>query len=145
MFVSIDEQIAVGLVSVSADASAELMEFGQTVAIGIIDEDGIGVGDIESALDDRGCEENISAMLDKIQHDLFQPILWHLPVSDDDAGFGDNPLESGGDMMHVLDTVIDKENLAIAVEFPKDGVSNQCIIPTHNAGFNRHPFFRCRF
>ena len=92
VFVAIDEQIAVGLVSVTTDPTAQLMKLGQAIAIGFIDEHRIGIRDVQTAFDDRGRQKDIGSMLDEVEHDLFESMLGHLTMSDHDAGFGCNPL-----------------------------------------------------
>ena len=41
------------------DPAAQLVEIGQPKAIGAVDDDGVGIGNIEAALDDRGANEHV--------------------------------------------------------------------------------------
>ncbi len=47
-----NEEVGVGLLSAASDPSAQLVQLRQAEEIRPIDDDGIGVGDIESGLDD---------------------------------------------------------------------------------------------
>ena len=73
---------------VAADAAAQLMQIGQAVAIGLVDEDRVGVGNVQPALDDRRGQQHVEAVVDEIDHHLFQLALGHLAVADGDAGLG---------------------------------------------------------
>ena len=138
MLVPIDQQIAVGLVAVSSDSASQLVQFGQPIAIGIVDEHGVGIGDIEPAFDDGCRQQDIGAVLDKIEHDLLEPVLLHLTVSDDDPRFGRDPLKFCRDVVHVFDAIVDKVDLAVAIEFAEDCVADHRIVPSDHPRFDRH-------
>ena len=57
----IEQQVAVRAVLVAADASAELVQVGQAVPVGLVDENRVGVGNVEAALDDRGGHQHVEA------------------------------------------------------------------------------------
>src|SRR5205823_494083 len=54
-----EKEIRVGLVFVTAHPAAELVEVTQPEAVRAIDDDGVGVWDVDAALDDRGGNEDI--------------------------------------------------------------------------------------
>src|SRR5262245_47334885 len=56
-FVIVQEQVGVGPVLVPSDAAAQLVQICQAVVVGLVDENGVGVGNIQSAFDDRGGNE----------------------------------------------------------------------------------------
>ena len=68
----------------AADAAAQLVQVGQAVVVGLVDEDGVGVGDVQAALDDRRRHQDVGFAADERDHRLFQLVLAHLPVADDD-------------------------------------------------------------
>ena len=53
------QQVAVRPVFVAADAAAELVHVGQAVLVGLMDEDRVGVGDVEPAFDDRRADQHV--------------------------------------------------------------------------------------
>jgi hypothetical protein len=69
---------------VASHAAAKLVQVGQAVAVGVVDEDRVRVGNVEAALDDRRGEQNIRLAAHEPQHDVFQFALGHLPVADVD-------------------------------------------------------------
>ena len=52
-----DEQVRIGAAIGAADASAQLVELAEAVAVGAIDDDGVGERDVEAVLDDGGGDE----------------------------------------------------------------------------------------
>ncbi len=52
-----DKEIAVGAAVAAAYAATELVELGKAVAVGAIDDDGVGEGDVEAVFDDAGGDE----------------------------------------------------------------------------------------
>lgn len=131
-----DEEVAVGAVFVTTDASPKLMEIGESVAFGFVDEDSIGFGDVESAFDDRCGDEDIEVACHEGDHDLFEFVFRELSVGDADGGFGDDSLELIGEGFDVVDLVVDEVDLTTAVEFAHDGGADQLIVHTTDAGFD---------
>src|SRR5581483_1279276 len=66
------KEIGVGLVFVTSHAAAELVEVAQAETVGAVDDDGVGVGNIEAAFNDRGRQEDIKLAVDKCGHDFFE-------------------------------------------------------------------------
>ncbi len=44
---------------VAADPAAELVQVGQAVLVGLVDEDRVDVGDVQAALDDRRRDQDV--------------------------------------------------------------------------------------
>ena len=68
------------------DPSAELVKLREPEPVGLVDDDGVDVGDVQSALDDGGADEDVEPALVEVQHHFFQLPGRHLPVADADAG-----------------------------------------------------------
>ncbi len=64
----IDQQVAIRPVLVTADAAAKLVQIGQAVSIGFVDEDRVGVGNIEPAFHDRRGQQNVELVIHEIEH-----------------------------------------------------------------------------
>ena len=65
----------------SADAAAQLMDLRQAESIGAIDDDGIGGGHVDAALDDGRADEEVEAAMIEIEHQLLELALAHLAVA----------------------------------------------------------------
>ena len=57
--VRLEQQVGVGPVLVAADPAAELVQVGQAVLVGLVDEDRVDVGDVQAALDDRRRDQDV--------------------------------------------------------------------------------------
>ena len=55
------EQVGVGPVLVPPDAAAKLVQLGQAEAVGVVDEDRVGVGDVQARLDDRRADQHVGS------------------------------------------------------------------------------------
>ena len=78
---------------VPPDAAAKLVQVGQAVAVGLVDEDRVGVGNVEAAFDDRRRQQDVGLAADELEHHLFQLVLGHLAVADVDPGLGHDLLQ----------------------------------------------------
>src|SRR3990172_2470628 len=121
----VEQQVGIGSMFVPADPAAELVQVRQSVTIRIIDENGVGVRYIEAAFDDGSGDQDVRAVPYEVEHGLFQLVLVHLAVGDEDARLGDDLLELAGDELNGVDAVVHEENLAVSIEFTDDGVPNQ--------------------
>ena len=113
----IDQQVAIGPMLVAAHAAAQLVQVGQAVAVGLVDEDRVGVGNVEPALDDRRGQQQVELVVDEVEHHLFQLPFGHLAVADADAGLGHDLPQPPGEVFDVVDAVVDEEDLPAAVQF----------------------------
>ena len=136
-----DEQIGVGAAIGTADAAAQLVEFAEPVAIGSVDQHGIGERDVEAVFDDGGGDQHIVLVVHEGQHDALELGFAHLAVADDDARAGHQFLDARGDLVDGFDAVVDEVDLAAAFEFELDRRANDLFIELGNHGLNGHAVF----
>ncbi len=129
---------------VAPHAAAKLVQVGQPVAVGLVDEDRVGVGNVEAALDDRRGQQHVVAAVDEAEHHLFEIVLVHLPVSDGQPRLGDDLPQPPRDDLDVLDAIVDEEYLPVAVQFAQHGVADQLGVEAGDAGFDGQAVFRRR-
>ena len=141
VLIRIQEEVAIGPVDVTAHAAAKLVQIGQAVAVGLVDENGVGVGDVQAALDDRRRQQNVETVGHEVQHDLLQLVLGHLAVADADAGLGHDLAEPLGERLDVLYAVVDEVDLPLPVKLPQHGLPDQFGIEARDAGFHRQAVF----
>src|SRR5690606_28420974 len=61
------QEVGIRLVLVTAHAAAKLVKLTESKAVGAINDDGVGVRDIEPAFDDGGGEKNIGLTIHKLR------------------------------------------------------------------------------
>ena len=123
----------------AADTAAELVEIGQAVMIRLVDEDRVGVGDVEPALDDRRRQEDLRPPLDEVDHHVLELGLREPAVADADRGVGDELLDPVGHEVDVVDPIVDEEHLAAAGQFAVDGMADHRRIPSRHARLHGQP------
>ena len=114
------EQVGIASLSSSTHATPELVQLGEAVALGAIDNQRVGVGDIEPGFDDGRRHQNVEASLPKIHHDPLQVSLPHLPVGDRHAGLRNQLLNPRSHTVDAGDPVVHKKDLAFAQKLPSN-------------------------
>src|SRR5260370_1080745 len=122
-------------------SAAELIELREAVAVGAVDDDGVGERDIEAILDDAGGDEDVVLVIHKGEHDAFEFGLGKLAVADDDAGARHQLTNPGGDLVDGFDAVVDEVDLASALEFHLDGGADELLVELPDDGLDGHTVF----
>ena len=131
------QQIGVGLMLVTPHPTAQLIEIAQAEPIGAIDDDGVGVRDIQAAFDDRRREQHVGLAVDKPRHHLLQVIAVQLPVPDHDARVRDQRLELSRNRLDGHDPVVQEKDLAAPVQLALDGVADHAFVVLRDDGLHR--------
>src|SRR4051794_34090244 len=105
----------------SPDPAAELIKVRQAEAIGAIDDDGVGIRNIEAALDDRGADQDVYLSGNKPAHDGFQFVRVHLAVAEFHPGARAKIRDFLAHFLDRLDAVVEEINLALPIELAVDG------------------------
>ena len=140
-----NEQIGVGAAIGAAHAAAQLVELAEAVAIGAIDEDGIGERNVEAVFNDGGGDEHVEFVTHEGEHDSLELVLAHLAVADGDARGGDQFLNARGDFVDGFDAIVDEVDLAAALQLHLDGGADDLFIELGDDGLNGHAIFGRRF
>ena len=138
------QQVGVGPAVGAADAAAQLVELGQAVAVGAVDEQRVGARDVEAVLDDRGGDQHVGAPLDEGEHHSLELGLRHLAVGDDDPGLGHQALDHARQRVDRLDAVVDEEDLAAARQLVADRRGDHVGRELDDRGLDREPVARRR-
>ena len=80
-------EVAVSLLSLAPDSSAELMQLCETEILWINDDDRIRPEEIDPIFYDRRREEDIIVSFLEGMDTILDLFTWHLTMSDDDSGF----------------------------------------------------------
>ena len=95
-----EHEVGVGLGGRAAYAALQLVHLGEAQTLGVLDDERVGVGVVDAALDDGGGHEHVQLAGGELLHHLLQLLLGHLPV-----GHADPRLPGGG--MHAIDRLVD--------------------------------------
>ncbi len=129
-----DEQVAVGAPVRAPDAAAELVQLREPEVVGAIHEHRVRVRHVEPRLDDHRRHEHIDLAGDEPPHHLFEVALAHLAVRDGDARARREAPDVVRDADDGLDSVVDEEDLAAAIELARDSLLDQPLVPRLDEG-----------
>ena len=104
------------------------MKVAQAEVLCRIDEDGIGIRNVNAALNDGSGQKHIIIVVHKTKNYLFQILRFHLSMSDSYPTVGNMPKNERFQFLQVLYTVIYKEHLSIATHFKVNRLSNDFFV-----------------
>ncbi len=137
-----DQQIRVGALAGSANASAELVELRQPEGVGAVDDHRVRGRDVDSALDDRGAEQQLVPLLHEVVHHLFELSHPHLPMRNANGDLRNELFELSLHRADRLDPVVDEEDLASSLDFPLDRLANLRHVELDHEGADRPAILR---
>ena len=82
------QEVGVGPLAAAADPAPQLVQLGQAVHVGAVDDEGVRVGNVQAVFHDRGGDQDVELPLPEVDHDLFQLVLVHLAVGHRDPRLG---------------------------------------------------------
>ena len=135
-FVPLVHKECIGSPVGTAHTSSELVELGQAHLVRVVDDHGVGVGNIQTCLNDGGGDKYINFTVDEAIHDLFQLMLVHLAVGKRYVGLRDQFCHAVGDLIYIVDPVVDVIDLTASGDFPADCLPDHLLIVLHNIGLN---------
>ena len=131
---------------VAPDPAAKLMQLGQAEPVGIVDDDRIGIGNIDAGFDNRRAEQNVRIAGDEANHRVFEFVLGHLAVSDVDFDgcIVEYLPQFVGKMLDGLDAVVQVKDLAVAAGLQQNRLANRFIPEAADFCHNRTAVHRRR-
>ena len=141
-FIPLIHQIRIRNAIASAHASAQLIQLRKPHAVGILNDDGIRIGNIHPRFDNCCADQNINLAADEIAHNAFQLSLRHLPMRIGHICIRHKPLHPEGLLADGFYTIIEIINLSAAADFPVNSLTNKFGVIFHHIGLNGMPFLR---
>ena len=142
VFVRTVGEIGIGVPGGASYPPPELMQLGQAEPVGIFNNQGIGVWNVQAGFNDGGAYQNLDFALGHGLHDLAQSFLAHLTVSYSHPQAGDPTLEGTGAFVNGFRPIVQIVNLAAPFHLPADGVIQHSGIVLHHKGLHRIPVGR---
>ncbi len=104
-----------------------------------VDEDGVGVRDVEARLDDVGRHQHVVLPLHEFHHPLLQLLRVHLAVGVGDPGVGHEPQHQVAHGLDVFDAVVDEKHLPVSLQLLAHGIPDQHLVEHVQLGLHRLP------
>ena len=127
----------------SSHPPAELVQLGKSHVLRFGNDQGVGVGDVQSGLNNGGGHENIDLAVHKLVHDPLQLSLIHLTVCVGKGGLRHQLFQPGGDICNVVDPVVDIIHLSAPGQFSADRLPDHLLIVFAYKGLDGQPVLRC--
>ena len=138
------QQVGIGKVIGTPHPAPHLVELRQAKSIRIINNNRVGVGNIQPAFDNAGSQQNIVLALVELHHDTLQLCLRHLAVGNLNHCIRHDFLQLQLHLLNGFHPVVDKINLSPPLQLPVDGVPDDAVAVFHNVGLHREAFLRRR-
>ena len=124
----VEQHVGIGAGFRAPHAATQLVQFGQAVVIGLVDENGVGGWNIKPALDDGGGDEDVSLAVEEANHRILQFVAVHLAMRHHHAGLRHDFAQPFSELVDVLHPGVDEENLPITVKLAEYRVADQAFV-----------------
>ena len=131
--------MAKGFAVGASDPSPQLVQVAEPKLVRLVDQNRVGVRDVNAAFDDGGRHQHVEGAVDEARHHIFEVFAFHLAVADANACVGNEALNHARDFLDVAHTVVDEVHLASAAEFVGDGVSDHFFVEARDDGVDGVP------
>ncbi len=108
----------------------------------MVDDQGVGVGDVQAGFDDGGAEQQVGLAMHEAEHDLLQFMLAHLAVPDGDLRLRHQLRQQFGPLADGLDPVVDEEDLPAPAQLAHDRLADQLFGEAGDKGLDRQTVHR---
>src|SRR5665647_1956123 len=120
-----------------ANSSTQLVKFTQTEILGIIDNDRVGIRDIQTRFNYCGCNKYIKITVHKVKHHFFKLRAFHLTMTNDCTNTRTKPIYQQFNFIDIRYPVIYKESLSTAGNLVIDSVTDYLLIKNTHLSINR--------
>ena len=133
------EEVGVGGDVRAADPAADLVELAEPEGVGPLDDQRVGLRDVDARLDDRGRDEHVGVAGEERVHALLEIALAHLAVGDEEPEPGAELAELLAHLLDRLDAVVEVERLAAAPVLPLERLLDHVLVVLPHGRPDRTP------
>jgi hypothetical protein len=133
------EEVGVPALPATPDPAAQLVQLSQTEQVAALDDQRVGVGDVQPGLDDRGAHQDVVLALPEALDELLELVLVQLPVRGDDPRLGDELPEPPGRLLDRRHPVVHVEDLPVAQQLAADRGGDLLVVVAADVGQDRVP------
>ena len=138
-----DEQVAEGFFVAAPHAAAHLVEVAKAEVLRVVDDHGVGIGDVKAILDKSGGDQHVHIAGEEAHHGFLHLFAIHAAVRHGDAGVGYQTADQAGHLGQVFHPVADEEGLASARHLETDGVADGFLVEGAELGLYGLPVGGC--
>ena len=112
------------------------MELGQSETVGILYDKRVGIGNVNTRLNDRGADQNIGLARQHSSPDLLQLFPFHAPVSHGYTRIGNSSGKACRHHVDIVDIIIQIEDLTAAAKLATYSFLNDQVVVLKHVGLN---------
>ena len=113
------------------------MQLRQTQPVGVLNDEGVDVRNVEAGLDDGRADQHLKLTLGHALHDVAERFLAHFSVRNADlTGVTQQLLDARGAFVDGLHAVVQIEYLTAALQLPPDGVEQKRLVVLQHEGLD---------
>ena len=116
-----NDKVGPGLAVGAPDAASQLVEVGESEALGVVNYYRVDVRHVDAAFHDHGADKDVVLAFHEVFDDFLKIFLRHLPMSHGDPGVRQELLQAVSFRFYRFHSVVKVEDLAVAQEFSLDG------------------------
>ena len=129
----------------AAHAPAQLVQLGKAHAVGVLDDEGIHVRNVDAGLDDGRADQDLRLARDHALHDRRELLLVHLAVRHIYDRAVEHLRDAQGSALDVFNAVVQVVHLPAALQLAAHGVAQHVPVVLHNEGLHRDAVLRRLF
>ena len=130
------QQVAERLLITAPHPASHLVQITQSEVVCIVDDNGIGVRNIDTVLHDGSREQYIVVEVDEPHHHLLQFLGFHLSMTDGHTGIRHIFSDHQSKFRQVTDTVVHEEHLSVSAHLELNGIRNHLFVEGMHLGID---------
>ena len=129
-------EVGEGMAAGAAHSAPELVKLAQTQPVGVFDNQGVYVGNVQTGLDDGGTHQHLDLSVGHGLHHIAEGVLAHFSVGHGDGDVRHSFVHGGGAPLDGLHPVVQIVDLSAPLHLPADGVVQNGGFMLHDEGLN---------
>ena len=127
----------------AADTATDLVQLRKPHLVGILDDEGVDIGDIDARFDYRRANQYLHLAVGDLLHNRGEHILIHLPVGYTDGDLAaEHVTNFHGRALDVIDAVVQVIHLSATLKLTVNGIAQHRPIVLHDEGLHRQSVLR---
>ena len=104
------------------------MQVAQPHFVGMVHDNGVGIGYIDAVFDYRSREQHVVFVIHKVDKRVLQVFWFHLSMRYNNTAIGHMLAYDVGQFGEICYAVVNEIHLSVSTHFEIDGISNECAI-----------------
>ena len=131
------QEVGVPAFAAAPHPAAQLVQLGQPERVGSLDDQGVGIGDVQAGLDDRRAHQDVELTVPEPLHGGFESLLGHLAMRHSDSRLGHQFADPTRGVVDGANPVMHVEHLPVAQQFAAQRRGHLLVVVLADVGEHR--------